>query len=71
MFRDVTEKARVEAAMANALKLESLGVLAGGIAHEIRNPLSSINISISSIERACDASAGLEPEAKGKDRPHP
>ncbi len=66
VFRDVTEKARVEAAMANALKLESLGVLAGGIAHEIRNPLSSINISISSIERACDASVGLEPEAKEK-----
>ena len=66
VFRDVTEKMRVEAAMANAQKLESLGVLAGGIAHEIRNPLSSVNISISSIERACDASAGLEPETKGK-----
>jgi len=66
VFRDVTEKVRVEAAMANAQKLESLGVLAGGIAHEIRNPLSSINISISSIERACGASAGLETEAKEK-----
>jgi len=66
VFRDVTEKVRVEAAMANAQKLESLGVLAGGIAHEIRNPLSSINISISSIERACEASAGLETEAKDK-----
>jgi signal transduction histidine kinase len=66
VFRDVTEKARVDAAMANAQKLESLGVLAGGIAHEIRNPLSSINISISSVERVCDASVGLELEAKDK-----
>jgi signal transduction histidine kinase len=66
VFRDVTEKARVEAAMANAQKLESLGVLAGGIAHEIRNPLSSINISISSIERTCGGSAGLEAEKKEK-----
>ncbi len=66
VFRDVTEKARAEAAMANAQKLESLGVLAGGIAHEIRNPLSSINISVSSIERACGGSAGLEPEMKEK-----
>jgi len=66
VFRDVTEKARVEGAMANAQKLESLGVLAGGIAHEIRNPLSSINISISSIEWACGASTGFEPEAKEK-----
>ena len=66
VFRDVTEKARIEGAMANAQKLESLGVLAGGIAHEIRNPLSSINISISSIERACEASTGFEPESKEK-----
>jgi signal transduction histidine kinase len=66
VFRDVTEKTQTEAAMVNAQKLESLGVLAGGIAHEIRNPLSSINISISSIERACGASTGLEPETKEK-----
>jgi signal transduction histidine kinase len=66
VFRDVTEKAQTEAAMVNAQKLESLGVLAGGIAHEIRNPLSSINISISSIERTCGASTGLEPETKEK-----
>ena len=64
VIRDVTEKERVELAMSNAQKLESLGVLAGGIAHEIRNPLSSINISISSIERVCGRSAGLEPETK-------
>lgn len=64
VIRDVTEKARVEAAMANAQKLESLGVLAGGIAHEIRNPLSSVNISISSIGRACDASTGLDPDSR-------
>jgi signal transduction histidine kinase len=66
VFRDVTEKAQTEAAMVNAQKLESLGVLAGGIAHEIRNPLSSVNISISSIERACGGSAGLEPDAREK-----
>ena len=66
VFRDVTEKTQTEAAMVNAQKLESLGVLAGGIAHEIRNPLSSVNISISSIERTCGASTGLEPDTKEK-----
>jgi len=66
VFRDVTEKVRTEAAMINAQKLESLGVLAGGIAHEIRNPLSSINICISSIERACGPSCGMESESKEK-----
>jgi signal transduction histidine kinase len=66
VFRDVTEKTRDESTMVNAQKLESLGVLAGGIAHEIRNPLSSININISSIERACARSVGLENETKEK-----
>lgn len=66
VFRDVTEKLQAETAISNAQKLESLGVLAGGIAHEIRNPLSSINISISSIERVCGGSQGLESETKGK-----
>ena len=66
VIRDVTDKAQAEEALANALRLESLGVLAGGIAHEIRNPLSSINISVSSIERACGASGGLEPDRREK-----
>jgi len=52
--------------MANSQKLESLGILAGGIAHEIRNPLSSVNISISSIERTCGASCGIEPDSREK-----
>ncbi|MGE5188908.1 MAG: two-component system sensor histidine kinase NtrB [Gemmatimonadota bacterium] len=68
VFRDVTERARVEAEMLKAQKLESLGILAGGIAHEIRNPLSAVNISVSSIESVCEGSEGLEPDAKHKIR---
>jgi len=68
VFRDVTEKMRTEAELLKAQKLESLGILAGGIAHEIRNPLSGININISSIEHVCNYSEGLEPEEKEKIR---
>jgi signal transduction histidine kinase len=68
VFRDVTERVRADAEILKAHKLESLGVLAGGIAHEIRNPLSAINISISSIVSTCARSEGLEPELREKIR---
>ncbi len=68
VFRDVTEKMRTEAELLKAQKLESLGILAGGIAHEIRNPLSGININISSIEHVCESSEGLEAGEKEKIR---
>ncbi len=68
VFRDVTDRARAAAEMLKVQKLESLGILAGGIAHEIRNPLSAVNISIATIESVCDGSEGLEPGAREKIR---
>ncbi len=68
VFRDVTEKKRIESDLIKTQKLESLGILAAGIAHEIRNPLSGINISISSIGSVCGQSSGLEPEIREKIR---
>ena len=38
--RDLTERHKLEAQVIQAQKLASLGVMAGGIAHEIRNPLA-------------------------------
>ncbi len=48
VFRDVTEKQKLEAEMQKVGKLESLGVLAGGIAHDFNNLLTVIlgNISL-------------------------
>ena len=42
LFRDMTEIKRLEAEVERSRRLASLGGLAAGVAHEIRNPLSSI-----------------------------
>jgi PAS domain S-box-containing protein len=41
--RDLTEQRRLEAQLIHSAKMASLGVMAGGIAHELRNPLGIIS----------------------------
>jgi len=42
VFKDMTEKQKLDSSMQRTQKLESIGVLAGGIAHDFNNLLSSI-----------------------------
>ncbi len=58
VFRDVTEKRRLDEERQKADKLESLGVVAGGIAHDFNNLLTAIlgNISLALLQ-------GVDPEA--------
>lgn len=54
--RDLTERRRLEAQLAQAAMMTSLGGMAGGIAHEVRNPLGIISAcSQLLLERADDA----------------
>jgi two-component system cell cycle sensor histidine kinase/response regulator CckA len=56
-FRDVTERKKVERERLTTSKLESLGTLAGGIAHDLNNILTVIsgNIGLAQIEAPPDA----------------
>ncbi|RPJ05768.1 MAG: PAS domain S-box protein, partial [Deltaproteobacteria bacterium] len=45
-FGDVTEKGRLSREISKSRDLSTIGVLARWMAHEIRNPLSSLNINI-------------------------
>ncbi len=57
VFRDVTEKLKLEDELAKTEKLESLGILAGGIAHDFNNILTAImgNISLAKMNLPEDA----------------
>jgi len=41
-FRDITERRRLEFKFFQADKLESLGIMVSGVAHELKNPLAAI-----------------------------
>jgi PAS domain S-box-containing protein len=63
---DITRIKDLEQIVMEREKLASLGHLAAGIAHEIRNPLSGININISTLDLLCRRAEGMDPEEKEK-----
>ena len=67
VVRDITdrkraeeEKAKLEAQLREAQKMEVIGSLAGGVAHEVRNPLNAIM----ALTDALDQEVGGNPEYK-------
>ena len=55
-FQDLTELRRLEQHAQRAERLATVGHLAAGVAHEIRNPLASISGSIELLKRSPQAS---------------
>ncbi len=51
VWRDVTERSKLEAQLSHNERLASLGLLAAGVAHEINNPLASILAGVESLQR--------------------
>jgi PAS domain S-box-containing protein len=69
VFRDVTERARLEAELLRSSKLESVGILAGGIAHDFNNILTVVmgNVTLAMLDSTVNESVGrwLEEAERG------
>ncbi|NOZ14187.1 MAG: PAS domain S-box protein [Acidobacteria bacterium] len=50
VFRDITERLKMEHELQKTQRLESLGVLAGGIAHDLNNQMTGITGNISLVK---------------------
>ncbi|NOY22157.1 MAG: PAS domain S-box protein, partial [Acidobacteria bacterium] len=50
VFRDITERLKMEQELQKTQRLESLGVLAGGIAHDFNNQMTGITGNISLVK---------------------
>ncbi len=64
-LRDVTERKLLERQLVQTEKLASVGTFTAGLAHEIRNPLNSVNLQLLLLERRIrDGSKNSETESQ-------
>jgi PAS domain S-box-containing protein len=60
VFRDTTERSRLEAELLRSSKLESVGILAGGIAHDFNNILTVVmgNLTLAMLDSTVNEAVG-------------
>jgi PAS domain S-box-containing protein len=51
VWRDISERTRLESQLSHSERLASLGQLAAGVAHEVNNPLASVLAGVESLQR--------------------
>ena len=67
VLRDSTERYRYERIVRQSQKLESVGVLAAGVAHEVNNPLAFIQANLGSLLQMADTVERNLPRLPEKD----
>lgn len=60
IIRDITEKKELERQLVQSQKMESIGLLAGGIAHDLNNVLTPITMSIQLLENKLEDADSLQ-----------
>lgn len=66
IIRDITEQKRMQELMVQSERMEAVGNLAAGLAHEINNPLGIIVQAVQSIERRVSEKLPANREAAGE-----